>query len=264
VTENKFLKEDMMKTLKGVLCVMLILLAIISCDKTEKIVYESEQYVSCHIVDDAYYDKINSWGIYGTLTACPMPEFEFFKVNGEYYYEDYTEFLGIGFFDIRSPEMYNPIDEVINFEIHTSYGIMNCIIHKPASIGDIRINGQDTLFIRILRGEELRATWVYGFEKPDFIWINGSYDKYDGKSKEMVQFNKAIPNITSSTVLFETDEIDKLGFIDFYVIPTNGPLIGSDQEGNFIGDGCGYMWWFNDNPALLFEVQVVDSLGVKK
>lgn len=214
-----------------------------------------------------YYDKMRTesfrdWTttVYGSVTADPMPLFEYVRVNEQYfsgshyctYYPRRLYFGGwsSGSTPITVSSGFDPID----ISVCTSAGEVAGTMSLPVTISLLHFSEEDSLEL----GESLMVSWpganadFYRFTL-QYAWrdTTGSPARY-----EYADSLVAGPAVVVDGSFFSHDGV--IGIVD--VQPINGPYPEAGTSGNMSGEGTGFLYYSTINTWVDAAIVVGDGL----
>ena len=232
------------------------------------IVNEEGQRVVAYIMEsEDYIYKQSSYElkVEGKLIASPLPEFNYFKIDGTKFESRDNFTVKPGYIDFYlTPQQASDIDiySSVYFEVNTEFGAVFGNLSRPPLISDIQINGEPaeygTFFpnAEIRLSEELIVSWTYGSERPNFFWVYGNYYYHDGYSDRVMRINVYIDSSYSFFRLFNSGILQYDGRVNFNIEPYNGPIPTDDSAYNMTGEGHGTLYWSRLPDYCELEVQV--------
>lgn len=257
------------------LITMLMILASCNFDNNT-IVNEEGQRVLAYIMEsDDYLYKQSSYDlkIEGKLTASPLPEFNYFKIDGEIFSSWDNFAVKPGYIDFyMNPEQASDIHiySTVYFEVNTEFGAVFGNQSRPGLIDNIEINDDPADYsiqypnAEISLSEILEVSWTYGSEIPDFLHIYGIYSYHDGFTDKVMEINEYIDNSYTFFRLFNSGVLKYDGRVNFNIEPYNGPIPTEDSASNLSGDGTGTLYWSHLPDYCELEVQVGNGYKSKE
>ncbi|MBN2858432.1 MAG: hypothetical protein JXN63_08525 [Candidatus Delongbacteria bacterium] len=233
------------------------------------IINEEGQRVTAYIMEsEDYLYKQSSYDlkIEGKLMASPLPEFNYFKIDGEIFSSRDNFTLNPGYIDFYLTSQQASVLRIystVYFEVNTEFGAIFGNQSRPALIDDnIEINGTDADYSTVYPNAEinlsdmLEVSWTYGSERPDFLHVYGIYSYHDGFTDRVMKINEYIDSSYSFFRLFNSGVLQYNGRVNFNIEPYNGPIPGEDSVSNMSGDGTGTLYWSHLPDYCELEVQV--------
>ena len=251
-------------------------LILISCNfDNNTIIDEEGQRITAYIMEsDDYLYKQSSYDlkIEGRLTASPLPEFNFFKIDGEVFSSRDNFIVKPGYIDFyltaqQSSDIH--IYSTVYFGVNTEFGAVFGNQSRPALIQNININGDPADYsisypnAEINLSEMLEVSWSYESSRPDFLHIYGIYSYYDGFTDRVMNINEYVDSSYSFFRLFNTGVLQYDGRVNFNIEPYNGPIPTDNGTSNMSGDGAGSLYWSHLPDYCELEVQVGDGYRSK-
>jgi hypothetical protein len=259
------------------LSLITMLMILTSCNfDNNTIVNEEGQRVLAYIMEsDDYLYKQSSYDlkIEGKLTASPLPEFNYFKIDGAEYSSRDNFTVKPGYIDFyMNPEQASDIHiySTVYFEVNTEFGAVFGNQSRPPLIDDIYINSDPAdysiLFpnAKIYLSEMLEISWKYESLRPDFLHIYGIYSYHDGFTDKVTEINEYVRSDFSSFRLFNSNVLKYDGRVNFNIEPYMGPIPTEDSASNMSGDGSGILYWSHLPDYCELEVQVGDGYNSKE
>lgn len=256
---------------KNILAVTLFLLVLLinSCNfDNNTIINEEGQRVTVYIMEtDDYLYKQSSYEleIEGELMASPLPEFNYFRIDGSTFpsRDNYTVNPGnITFYLTKDQASDIHIYSTVYFEVNTELGAIFGNQSRPPIIDNIEINGHPADYsllypnAEINLSDKLEVSWTYGSQRPDFIHIYGYYSYHDGFTDRVMKINEYIDNSYSFFNIYNTGVLQYDGRVNFNIEQYNGPMPTDDTPSNMSGDGTGTLYWSHLPDYCELEIQV--------
>lgn len=247
------------------LIILSAILLISSCNfDNNTIVQGEEQRVVCNIMEsDNYLYKQSSYKleIDGKLIASPLPEFNFFKIDGNTFSsrDNFTIRPGyIDFYLTQAQASDFHIYSMVYFEVNTEFGAIFGNQSRPPLIDNIGINGDPADYTilypnaEIDLSEMLEVSWTYGSQRPDFLWIYGYYSYQDG----VIEISEYVDSSYSFYKLFISGVLQHDGRVNINIEPYNGPIPTDNTPSNMSGDGTGTLYWSHLPDYCELEIKV--------